>query len=171
MQVVGLNDPEALDEKPTVPVGEIGVPPLMSATVAVHVDGSPTETELGKQERDVPVNLCSTIRVDVPELPAWFASPPYVPVIVALPSDPTSGVYVTAHEPPERVQDVELKEPAPPEVNPTVPNDSIGVPGLVSVTVAVQTVGCPIGSASGLQRTAAEVERGETVTWKESWLP
>ena len=66
----------------TVPVGALVVPPEVSVTVAVQVEGDPTETDVGVQLTAVVVVRVVTVTANVPELPRWFVSLPYVPVIV-----------------------------------------------------------------------------------------
>ena len=86
------------------------------------------------------------------------------------------GVYVTeqvAELPePERVQLVALKVPAPLLVKLTVPVGVVFVPTSVSVTVAVQVVGCPTTTDDGEQLTPVVVERfAVTVTTVVPELP
>jgi hypothetical protein len=73
---VGLNEsPAEEDEKPTVPVGVLAVPPSVSVTVAVHVVPTARST-VGAQEIAVLVVRVSTVSVVEPLLVAWVASPP-----------------------------------------------------------------------------------------------
>jgi hypothetical protein len=73
---VGLNAPlDGEDEKPTVPVGVLAVPPSESVTVAVHVVPTARST-VGEQEIAVLVVRVSTLSVVEPLLVAWVASPP-----------------------------------------------------------------------------------------------
>ena len=73
---VGLNEsPAEEDEKPTVPVGVLAVPPSVSVTVAVHVVPTARST-VGEQEIAVLVVRLSTVSVVEPLLIAWVASPP-----------------------------------------------------------------------------------------------
>jgi hypothetical protein len=73
---VGLNvSPETGEEKATVPVGVLAVPPSVSVTVAVHVVPTATST-VGEQEIAVLVVRVSTVSVVEPLLVAWVASPP-----------------------------------------------------------------------------------------------
>ena len=72
---VGLNAPlVGEDEKPTVPVGVLALPPSVSVTVAVHVVPTATST-VGEQEIAVLVVRVSTVSVVEPLLTAWVASP------------------------------------------------------------------------------------------------
>ena len=74
---VGLNAPlDGDDEKPTVPVGVLAVPPSVSVTVAVHVVPTATSTDEGTQEIAVDVERVLTVSVAEPLLTAWVASPP-----------------------------------------------------------------------------------------------
>ena len=73
---VGLNAPlDGEDEKRTVPVGVLALPPSVSVTVAVHVVPIATSTEDGTQEIAVVVVRVSTVSVVEPLLVAWVASP------------------------------------------------------------------------------------------------
>ena len=73
---VGLNEsPDTGDEKPTVPLGVLAVPPSVSVTVAVHVVPTATST-VGEQEIAVVVVRVSTVSVVEPLLVEWVASPP-----------------------------------------------------------------------------------------------
>ena len=77
VHAVGLNPPfDGDDEKPTVPVGVDGVPPLWSVTVAVHVVPTAMSTEEGTQEIAVVVVPVLTVSVTEPLLTAWAPSPP-----------------------------------------------------------------------------------------------
>jgi hypothetical protein len=63
------------EEKPTVPVGVVGVPTVVSVTVAVQVVPTPTSTEVGKQAIEVVV-VSTTVSPVVPLLaPKLFATP------------------------------------------------------------------------------------------------
>jgi hypothetical protein len=74
---VGLNAPlDGEDEKPTLPVGVLAVPPSVSVTVAVHVVPSATSVDDGTQESAVVVVRVLTVSVTEPLLTAWVASPP-----------------------------------------------------------------------------------------------
>ena len=74
---VGLNAPlDGDDEKPTVPVGVLFVPPSVSVTVAVHVVPTATSTEEGTQEIAVVVVRVLTVSVTEPLLTACVLSPP-----------------------------------------------------------------------------------------------
>ena len=73
---VGLNAPfDGEDEKPTVPVGVLLVPPSVSVTVAVHVVPTATST-VGEQEIAVLVVRGVTVSVVEPLLIACVLSPP-----------------------------------------------------------------------------------------------
>ena len=71
-----VNVPVPLLVNETVPVGALVVPPEVSVTVAVHVEGDPTETEVGVQLTAVVVVRVVTVTANVPELPRWFVSLP-----------------------------------------------------------------------------------------------
>ena len=83
-------------------------------------------------------------------------------MIVCVPVPTALGVYETEQEAldplPESVQLVGLKVPLPLLVKETVPVGVVGV-AVVSVTVAVQVVGCPTATAVGVQLTPVEVDR------------
>ncbi len=136
--VVELNDPAGpVSVKVTVPVGVVAVPGEASATVAVQDDACPTTTGLVQTTvvdvaRRLTVTLAATL-----VLVLWVVSPPYAPVIRAVPV--AVAVKVTEQLPDTRAQVVELKEPAGPvSVKVTVPVGVMIVPGEVSLTVAVQ---------------------------------
>ena len=95
-------------------------------------------------------------------LVACVESPPYAPVIRAVPE--AVAVKVTEQLPETNAQVVELNEPAGPvSVKVTVPVGVVTVPGEVSVTVAVHDDAWP--TTTGLvQTTAVEVLRLFTVT-------
>jgi hypothetical protein len=70
VQLAALNEPAApVELKPTVPVGTLEIPAEVSATVAVHVDATPTTTGL-VQDMVVEVVLGLTVIDPVPELVA-----------------------------------------------------------------------------------------------------
>jgi hypothetical protein len=72
---VGLNEsPDTGEEKPTVPLGVLALPPSVSVTVAVHVVPTATSTEDGTQEIAVLVVRALTVSVVEPLLVAWVAS-------------------------------------------------------------------------------------------------
>jgi|SRR5713226_9971887 len=87
----------------------------------------------------------------------------------------TVGVYMTeqlAELPlPLSVQLVALNVPVELVVKLTVPVGVIAVPGLASVTVAVQVVALPTVTAGGVQATAVVVARLFTVTVVVPLLP
>jgi len=73
---VGSNEsPPEEDEKPTVPVGVLALPPSVSVTVAVHVVPTARST-VGEQEIAVLVVRASTLSAVEPLLVEWVASPP-----------------------------------------------------------------------------------------------
>ena len=88
-------------------------------------------------------------------------------MIVCVPVPTALGVYETEQEAldplPDSVQLVGLKVPLPLLVKETVPVGVVGV-AVVSVTVAVQVVGCPTATAVGVQLTPVEVDRKITAT-------
>ena len=81
MHWLALKLPAPLEVKLTVPVGVLAVPPSVSVTVAVHVDGCPTATGSGAQLTLVDVERGAMTVTNVsPKLnrfPACFESPPY----------------------------------------------------------------------------------------------
>src|SRR2546428_440185 len=87
--------------------------------------------------------------------------------MVCVPLPTAVGVYVTEQDAldplPESVQLAELKVPLPLLMKETLPVGVVGVP-VVSVTVAVQVVGCPTATVAGVQPTVVEVERVITIT-------
>lgn len=76
----------------TDPVGVCAVPFEVSLTVAVHEEAWPTTTVEGEQATLVPVALGATVTFAVPELEAWFVSPPYFAVNVCVPDPSDEGV-------------------------------------------------------------------------------
>ena len=66
--VAGENAPEPFEEKPTVPVGVLTVPALVSVTVAVHELATPVATLAGLHSIVVVVVRVVTIRGLPPEL-------------------------------------------------------------------------------------------------------
>ena len=83
MQLVALKVPVEFVVKDTPPVGVIAPVPDASATVTVHVLGVLSSTLAGVQETVVLVARIVEASVNVPLLPLWVESPPYVPVIRA----------------------------------------------------------------------------------------
>lgn len=77
MHVVVLNVPVLFVVKVTVPVGV----PEVAVTVAVHVDAVLSGTLAGLQATTVEVPPELTVIRNVPLLPVWTLSPPYVPVM------------------------------------------------------------------------------------------
>src|SRR3989442_12007565 len=88
--------------------------------------------------------------------------------MVCVPLPTALGVYVTEQEDelpePASVQGLPVKVPALSEAKLTVPVGVDFVPVSVSVTVAVQVVGCPTATVAGVPLTVVEVERLFTVT-------
>jgi hypothetical protein len=78
LQLVALNTPEddGVSWKVTAAEGVIFEPPLVSATVAVHVVTKLSSTSLELQVTVVDVVLKTASRLNVLELPVWSASPP-----------------------------------------------------------------------------------------------
>jgi hypothetical protein len=76
VQLVALNEPaRPVAVKATVPAGVDEPAPLVSATVAVHVEGWFTATVPGEHATVVDVVLRLTVIVAVPMLPLWLLSP------------------------------------------------------------------------------------------------
>ena len=75
--------PVLLLVKLTVPVGVTAPVPDESETVAVQVVAEPVPTVEGVQDTVVELDLIVEASVNVPALPVWTLSPPYVPVIRA----------------------------------------------------------------------------------------
>ena len=85
-------------------------------------------------------------------------SPPYEAVIICKPV--ALGVYVTKQLPLLSEQSPALKLPySPPLLHVIVPVGVLDVPGLVSVTVAVQVVESPKLTELGVQETPVVVSR------------
>ena len=146
----------------TLPCGVIAPAPDASLTVAVQVVDVPIWTVLGEQLTAVLLARWPAVTVVVPLLPAWTLSPPYEAVMVCVPI--TVGVKVTEHWPlalsVQLAAGVKLPCGAPPLfVKVTVPVGVVAVPGLVSVTVAVQVVGPFTGTELGMQVTPVLVDR------------
>ncbi len=157
---------EALRVPPVVPADSVKVTVLVgvfagvvvSETVAVQVEVAPIAILFGLQRTAVEVlSLFTVIVFDVPAgLALWFASPPYVPLTVAVPAPTPVKVTVQVPDAP-RVQlaptvptavldDVKLTEPV-----------AILEAVVVSVTVAVQVEVPPIAIDTGVHETAVEV--------------
>jgi len=83
VQLVALKVPVEFVVKDTLPVGVIAPVPDASATVTVHVLGVLSSTLAGEEETVVLVARIVEASVNVPLLPLWVESPPYVPVIRA----------------------------------------------------------------------------------------
>ena len=138
MQVEALKDPAApVSVKFTLPLGVIIVPGDVSETVTVQDEAWFTRTGLEQTSAVEVVRGFTVILAAALVLPPWDESPPYVPVTNAFPV--AVGVNVAEQLPDDRVQVVELNEPAGPvSANVTVPVGVIGEIVEVSVTVAVQ---------------------------------
>jgi hypothetical protein len=108
-----------------------------------------------------------TVNLSLPVEPVWFASPPYLAVIVYEPV--ADGVNLTVQlavaPVPERVQVVEENEPAALLEKVTVPVGVTGVPGLVSVTVTLHLVAVPDLNGA-VQTSVLVVVRLSAVTLK-----
>ena len=76
MHVVLLNVPVLLVVNVTVPVGVIAPVPDASATVAVQVDATLSNTLAGEHATVVVVARLVEARVNDPLLPEWTLSPP-----------------------------------------------------------------------------------------------
>ena len=76
MQVAELKVPVELVAKVTVPVGVIAPTPEESATVAVQVDATLSNTLAGEHATVVVVARLVEARVNDPLLPEWTLSPP-----------------------------------------------------------------------------------------------
>jgi len=83
VQVVELNVPVLLVVNVTVPVGVVPPVPEASATVEVQVLAVLSSTLAGLHATVVVEDRLVEARVNVPLLPVWTPSPPYVPVISA----------------------------------------------------------------------------------------
>jgi hypothetical protein len=116
------------------------------------------------EEATLVVVAAFTVRPNVPLLVACVVSPLYDPVIVCVPVPRAVGVYVTEHDPPLSVQDMELKLPAPLLLKLTVVVGVDVVPASVSLTVTVQVLALLRLSGFGAQATPVEVERLVTVS-------
>ncbi len=148
------------------------MPPLVSATVAVHVAVWLSNTSVELQVIVVDVVLSTTVRPNVLELPVWSESPPYTAEMSIEPSFPRVGVYVMEQLPPVRLQ-VELKvpDPAGESLKVTVPVAVNVVPGLESLTVAVHVAGAPTESGNGVQLREVVLVRIVEVTVAVFELP
>jgi len=112
----------------------------------------------------------TTLSVVVPLLPAWAASPPYVPVIVSFIGVPV-GVNWTGHDAVPTVAVAASvqgsggkKLPGPLLVTVTIPVGVIGVPVDVSITVAVHVTVPPMLIVLGTHATLVLVVLAVTVT-------
>jgi hypothetical protein len=154
---------------PTDPAGVVAPAPLVSATVAVQVEGWLIGTLPGLHTTVVEVvrRVAVTEPLVVPllALPPWTPSlGVYVPVIDAVPA--ALGVKATEQVPAaESVQLVALKVPASPlAVNPTEPAGVVAPAPPMSVTVAVQVEGWLMATVPGLQTTDVDVGRVTVLT-------
>jgi hypothetical protein len=133
---------------------------VVSVTVTVHVEVPPGRIVLGLQETLVDaLSFVTVIVPEVPELPLWVESPPYVPVTVAEPG--ATPVNVTVQPPDDKVQ---LAPTVPTvvseDVNVTLPVGAFnGV--VVSETVTVHVEVPPMLMLLGEQATAVEVLSSE----------
>jgi hypothetical protein len=135
VQVAELKDPAApTSVKLTLLDGVIVVPGEVSETVAVHDEAWFTTTGLEQVTEMEVVRRLTVMLAEALVLPLWDESPPYVPLTSVLPA--ALGVNVTEQVPDDRVQVVELNDPAGPvSENVTVP---VGVVvGLVPVSFTV----------------------------------
>lgn len=98
-----------------------------------------------------------TVTVVLPLLPVCALSPGYVAATVTVVAE--DGVIVTEHD---AVMPVPLSVHVAPPVKLTIPVGVIGVPGELSVTVAVHDVDCPRLIVDGLHDTLVEVVLGLT---------
>jgi len=90
-----LKLPASLELKLTVPLGVLTVPPVVSVTVAVHVEACPTSTSVGEQLTLVEVERTTTPKNTSAKLripPEWFASPLYWATSVCDPGPMALGV-------------------------------------------------------------------------------
>jgi hypothetical protein len=140
VQLAALNVPaRPLATNPTEPAGVLEPTPLVSATVAVHVEAWLIATVPGLHTIVVDVVRRVTVSANVPELPVCVSLGVYVPVIVCEPA--ALGVKLTEHEAVVALTVVSvhglgvLKVP-PVLLNKTVPAGVVGVPE-VSLTKAV----------------------------------
>jgi len=76
VQLVALKVPVLLLVKVTVPVGVMAPVPELSATVAVQVEATLSNTLAGEQDTVVVLALKVDASVKVPLLPVWTLSPP-----------------------------------------------------------------------------------------------
>ncbi len=169
-QLAALNEPAApVLVNDTLPVGVDVVPAAVSVTVAVHVEAWFTKTGEVQETAVLVVRRLTTTEL-VPLLVACVVSPPYVPVMLAVPA--AVAVNVTEHVPSARVQlAAGVKLPAGPvSVKLTDPVGVEVVPGEVSATVAEQVE--PWLMKTGLVHdTVVEVARGLTVIEPVPLLP
>jgi len=131
VQLVALKVPVEFEVKVTVPVGV----PLVAVTVAVQVEAVLSGTLAGLQDTAVEVPPELTVRRNVPLLPLWTLSPPYVPAMSAWPV--VVCEYVTLHVPEDSVQLVALNVPVLLLVKVTVPVGVIAPAPEPSATVTV----------------------------------
>jgi hypothetical protein len=169
-----LPEPLELHEL-TVPVAWIAVPELESLALAVQTVVTPTTGLLGTHVIDVVVLRLITLRANglaLLLLVECELSPPYDAVMFWIPSLPGAGVKLTEHlaTPVETWDRVQLAgEKLPPRLTLvaqplTDPVGVVAVPPLLSVTVAVQTMGALTAIELGVQLTEVEVDRVPTLT-------
>jgi len=148
-------------EKPTAPISGVGVANV-SVTMTVHVVFWPTVTVEGPHEWVVDVG-CRARAVVLPELPMWFASPPYTVVRAAVPAEDAEKVTEQLDFPTTlsvREHGLPVNEPVRPTwAKPTTPVGVELVPGELSVTVAIQVVIPFTTKGSGEHETMVDVTR------------
>ena len=84
-------------EKSTVPLGVVGLPALLSVTVAVHVAWTPASS--APHVIAVASVRCPAVRSIVVLAPGKSTSPEYVTSSTMLPSEPDVAMNTTEHEP------------------------------------------------------------------------
>ena len=156
--------PAPVVENMTVPVGVIGVPGLVSVTVAVHEVGSFTGTELGEQIIEVEVDRRPTETTNCAELDGWSWSPSQLAPTLTYPVE-TPGVNATEQdEEPALPLRTQLSEgenvPDSFALNDAVPPGVRGVPESVeSASSKVQSVEDPVSRPTGAHERDAAVDR------------
>jgi hypothetical protein len=130
--------------------------PDWSTTVAVHVVEDATFTVEGSHVSVVVLDRVETETLVDPWLPRWLLSPPYVAVIVEVPT--ALGQYLPVHDPElSSVHDPASNVPPPELANVTVPVGVTPVPDPVSATTTVQLAGLATCTELGLQLTVVDV--------------
>jgi len=167
VQLLELNAPTGpVSLNVTLPVGVIIVPGEVSDTVAVQDEAWFATTGLEQTRAVEVVRGFTVILAAALVLPPWDESPPYVPVTNAFPV--AAGVNTTEQLPDDRIQVIELNEPAGPvSANVTVPVGMVG-PVDVSVTVAVQVEAWLTITEEGEQLTTVADVCWPTWTWTTS---